>query len=592
MSKRQDRQGVRTPADVERKYNLGGLRDMMSRIAAQASDAEAFDALSKEVAALEKVVENTAGEMWQTQGEMQESLETMQGDMTIVKQDFLNTAADVDDLKEDMTPLAEFSDGEYSGVVGFVARANADSATIATLLEFSQDDDITLAMFMAEASKEFATIESLTLLENNTSQAIAGVKQEASETYATIAMLSSYVDKDAQTEALAAFRQESNSKYATQEMLTGYVSDSEQTEALAGLRQEADGKYATQEMLTGYVSEKDQTEALAGLRQEVSDTYATQEMLSSYVSDTEQAQAIAGLKQEVSGIYATQEMLTQLETETGKQIAAFREEVSEGYASVSQIAEVVDENGKVTAAAIVAQINEGKSSILLESDAIDLKGYVTITGLEDGSTTIDGACIKTGKIDADRIDVDYLSAISANIGTVTAGVLTSENPFSAIRIDLTNGTMNMNGLYLDAEGNLSVEGEIKAKSGYIGEWDIETYGLGKTIRLEGIDNPYNPDEDADLCNVTYTTVLKPDSLCFEYDFETIDSYDGEVYPMLYRKTEIKAGRLHTTIRGVDPTETYDTTFMRITLQPWETETTYALYVDTETGIVKAIEVTE
>ena len=58
MSKRQDRQGVRTPADVERKYNLGGLRDMMSRIAAEASGSEAVDALSKEVAALEAELED------------------------------------------------------------------------------------------------------------------------------------------------------------------------------------------------------------------------------------------------------------------------------------------------------------------------------------------------------------------------------------------------------------------------------------------------------------------------------------------------------------------------------------------------------
>jgi len=644
MSKRQDRQGVRTPADVERKYNLGGLRDMMSRIAAEASGSEAVDALSKEVAALEKVVENTASEMWQTQGEMQESLEDMQGDMTIVKQDFLNTAADVDDLKEDMTPLAEFSDGEYSGVVGFVARANADSATIATLLEFSQDDDISLAMFMAEASKEFATIESVTKLENSSSQALTGFKQEVARDYATIAMLSSYVDKEAHTEAIAGLRQDVAKDYATQQMLTGYVDNKTHNEAYTGLKQYADGKFATTEILSSYVSKDEQTATLNTFRQTSDKTYAKTEVLSSYKSETDNS--IAGLKTYVDGTFASSSSITQLQTEMSNQKTAILQEVGKEYASVSQIAEVVDEHGKVTAAAIVAQINEGKSSILLEADAIDLKGYVTITGLEGGSTTIDGACIKTGTINADRIDatnlkvdaanvtgtlkanqiegieitvqaadiqgkltaeqidatelkvdaanvtgtlvigqlpstvaetsdiptklsalendsgfqnesgvtsivggvvttdfiealnikvssaqisdtltigqlpstvaekseiptnvsdltndsgfqnasgvtsivngtvttdfvnalgitakridVDSLSAITANIGEVTAGVIRSENPFSAFRIDLTNGTMSMNGLTLDAVGNLSVEGEIRAKSGYIG----------------------------------------------------------------------------------------------------------------------------
>lgn len=45
---------------------------------------------------------------------------------------------------------------------------------------------------------------------------------------------------------------------------------------------------------------------------------------------------------------------------------------------------------------------------VLSSQEIKMSGLVTIAGLSGGTTTIDGACIKTGKISADRIEVGDL----------------------------------------------------------------------------------------------------------------------------------------------------------------------------------------
>jgi hypothetical protein len=57
----------------------------------------------------------------------------------------------------------------------------------------------------------------------------------------------------------------------------------------------------------------------------------------------------------------------------------------------------------------------------VSSEAISMSGLVTFTGLSDGTTTIDGACIKTGTISADRIDASELEVSAANIsGTLTA----------------------------------------------------------------------------------------------------------------------------------------------------------------------------
>ena len=44
-------------------------------------------------------------------------------------------------------------------------------------------------------------------------------------------------------------------------------------------------------------------------------------------------------------------------------------------------------------------------SITAESAKINLSGFVTFTGLADGTTTIDGGCIKTGTIDAELVNV-------------------------------------------------------------------------------------------------------------------------------------------------------------------------------------------
>ena len=52
----------------------------------------------------------------------------------------------------------------------------------------------------------------------------------------------------------------------------------------------------------------------------------------------------------------------------------------------------------------------------ISSQTIQMNGLVTFTGLQNGTTTIDGACIKTGTIDADRLNLT---------GSITFGDLSS-----------------------------------------------------------------------------------------------------------------------------------------------------------------------
>lgn len=46
-----------------------------------------------------------------------------------------------------------------------------------------------------------------------------------------------------------------------------------------------------------------------------------------------------------------------------------------------------------------------KDNVVISSQKITMSGLVTFTGLANGTTTIDGACIKTGTIDADRLNL-------------------------------------------------------------------------------------------------------------------------------------------------------------------------------------------
>lgn len=74
--------------------------------------------------------------------------------------------------------------------------------------------------------------------------------------------------------------------------------------------------------------------------------------------------------------------------------------------SVSSIEQKVDSiKIDVTTKDGVSTIELTGTGITASSAAIDLSGFVTFNGLSGGTTTIDGNCIKTGTIDADRINL-------------------------------------------------------------------------------------------------------------------------------------------------------------------------------------------
>ena len=126
----------------------------------------------------------------------------------------------------------------------------------------------------------------------------------------------------------------------------------------------------------------------------------------------------------------------------------------------------------------------------LSSGDIKFTGFVTFAGLSGGTTTIDGSCIKTGSISADRIDVNSLkvSKIYDSSGTKTAidcsntatmyiGGNSSVNAYTELLIKGTTITFNRWG---DTNQGISIH---NTASYYMRPGTSSLYSLGDSTHL-------------------------------------------------------------------------------------------------------------
>lgn len=97
--------------------------------------------------------------------------------------------------------------------------------------------------------------------------------------------------------------------------------------------------------------------------------------------------------------------------------------VTEAESKITQNADNI--NLRVEKSGVISAINQSSETISIDASKINLNGYVTISSLSgSGTSTIDGSNIKTGKISADRLDVNSIFAqeIIAT-GTITGATL-------------------------------------------------------------------------------------------------------------------------------------------------------------------------
>lgn len=86
---------------------------------------------------------------------------------------------------------------------------------------------------------------------------------------------------------------------------------------------------------------------------------------------------------------------------------------------------------KVEKNGVISAINQTSESVRISAQRINLDGYATFTGLADGTTIINGNCIKTGQIDANIIKTGTLDGF-----TLTGAMV------GATRVDVGKETGN------------------------------------------------------------------------------------------------------------------------------------------------------
>ena len=197
--------------------------------------------------------------------------------------------------------------------------------------------------------------------------------------------------------------------------------------------------------------------SLDGIRTEVSEVSSTANAAMTKATTVEQT---------VDGISST---VTQVQSD----LSAAEGNIATNTSSITQLSNEIDlkvSKADYTGEEIVSKINLAPDNIIISSPHIDLSGTVTVSSLADGTTTIDGACIKTGSVSANRISGGELSGVSLNIAdkflVSNSGVMTCTDANLGGTLNAVSGTFT----------NLVTTGSIKSS---------DTGGFGIEFAISG-----------------------------------------------------------------------------------------------------------
>lgn len=172
---------------------------------------------------------------------------------------------------------------------------------------------------------------------------------------------------------------------------------------------------------------------------------------------------------------------------------------------------------------------------------------LAITGVDGaGITNIDGGNIQTGTVTATKINVSSLSAISANIGTITAGSIsgiTATFGGGAVTLDsngvsITNGSGTVNKVKWSDGSYIYASSGIVAQSS--GNWNLQTNGGSAqwTFNSSRLDPPGGADLGSSGSRINIMWLI--DTIKWSSPPTTTSNDDPVVYSsgnaQLYRKT--------------------------------------------------------
>lgn len=127
----------------------------------------------------------------------------------------------------------------------------------------------------------------------------------------------------------------------------------------------------------------------------------------------------------------TRSMISKSASEILLQVEGIAEDLEGQISSVSVKLDSITLSVSNGSTSSTIELKAGETTI--SSETIQMDGLVTFTGLSSGTTTINGACIKTGQIDADRLNL--------------TGAITFSDLSSSVRGDINDAQSTANSAY-------------------------------------------------------------------------------------------------------------------------------------------------
>lgn len=137
------------------------------------------------------------------------------------------------------------------------------------------------------------------------------------------------------------------------------------------------------------------------------------------IAATAAQESIARVEIKVDDNAASVKSIASVQTEQGKNIASISQQASDLEAEVVIVAEKATnaENNVSNGAYIIARINEDGSIVKISAEKLELSGYATFASLEnEGTTSINGANIMTGTVDADVLKTGGVGQTGTMLG--------------------------------------------------------------------------------------------------------------------------------------------------------------------------------
>ena len=253
-----------------------------------------FDALADEMGT---DLENAALELEATKESIESTKNELQGDID-------DAVKDLEELEKDLEPLATWPEGAtgdaIKGIAGFVAQADEDSATLASMVAWKGDAGDSLAGFVQEATEENATVKSIASYKRKDANGdviepggAAGLTAQVDANQSELNAVASY-EKDG-AKGLAGLRAQVDANKSELSVVASY--EKGDATGLAGLVAQVDANKSELSTVAAY--NKNGKTGLAGLAAYVDENSASTSTLAKYSNDDSGNSGIAGLVADV-----------------------------------------------------------------------------------------------------------------------------------------------------------------------------------------------------------------------------------------------------------------------------------------------------